>query len=172
MKTIMTVFWLTMLLGLSRLACAATSREMTYHVDNLERTALMYVPASAMSKPTPVVFVFHGQGGSSRNADRSFHIEDEWPDAIIVYMQGLPTVGQLSDQEGARSGWQSAAGDNVDRDLKFFDEALANLKKHYQVDARHIYSTGHSNGEGFTYLLWLTRGNIFAAVAPCAAVAR
>ena len=32
--------------------------------------------------------------------------------------------------------------------------------------------TGHSNGGGFTYLLWLARGNIFAAVAPSAAAAK
>ena len=32
-----------------------------------------------------------------------------------------------------------------------------------------IYSTGHSNGGGFTYLLWRTRGDVFAAVAPSAA---
>jgi len=31
---------------------------------------------------------------------------------------------------------------------------------------------GHSNGGGFTYLLWAARGDVFAAVAPCAAAAR
>ncbi len=32
--------------------------------------------------------------------------------------------------------------------------------------------TGHSNGGTFTYLLWLARGDVFAAVAPSSAAAR
>ena len=66
----------------------------------------------------------------------------------------------------------SAPGDYDDRDLKFFDAVLARLKQDYRVDAKRIYATGHSNGGGFSYLLWLTRGDVFAAVAPCAAVAK
>ena len=94
----------------------------------------------------------------------------EWPEAISVYMQGLDTPGQLTDPAGTRAGWQAAVGDQGDRDLKFFDAMLAELKKDYQVDTKRIYCTGHSNGGGFTYLLWATRGDTFAAVAPSSAV--
>jgi len=45
------------------------------------------------------------------------------------------------------------------------------VKREYRVDEKRIYSTGHSNGGGFTYLLWAERGDVFAAVAPSAAVA-
>jgi polyhydroxybutyrate depolymerase len=172
MKMMLTSVWVAGLLALVSAARAAVPQEMTYTVDGVERTALIYVPPSAKSNPAPVVFVFHGHGGNSRNAERSFHIEQEWPEAIVVYMQGLPTVGRLTDPQGERNGWQAAAGDNGDRDLKFFDVVLARLKQDYKVDARHIYGTGHSNGGGFTYLLWLTRGDVFAAVAPCAAAAK
>ena len=147
-------------------------RELPLTVDGVARTTLIYAPPAAKSRPAPVVFVFHGHGGNSRNAERSFHLEQEWPEAIVVYMQGLPTVGQLTDPEGTKNGWQAAAGDHGDRDLKFFDAVLARLKQDYRVDAKHIYATGHSNGGGFTYLLWLTRPEVFAAVAPCAAVAK
>jgi polyhydroxybutyrate depolymerase len=84
----------------------------------------------------------------------------------------LNTPGQLTDPQGTRAGWQAAIGDQADRDLKFFDAVLARLKQEYQVDARRIYATGHSNGGGFTYLLWLARGDVFAAVAPSAAAAK
>jgi polyhydroxybutyrate depolymerase len=70
-----------------------------------------------------------------------------------------------------RNGWQAKAGDNGDRDLKFFDAVLARVKQNYRMDAKRIYATGHSNGGGFTFLLWLTRGDVFAAVAPSSAVA-
>lgn len=149
----------------------AGMEEVRYMVDGVERTALVYAPPSARTSPAPVVFVFHGHGGSSRQAARSFGIYREWPEAISVYMQGLNTPGQLTDPEGRKPGWQGSAGLQGDRDLKFFDAVLAKLKVDYQVDAKRIYSTGHSNGGGFTYLLWAERGDIFAAVAPSAAVA-
>ena len=87
-------------------------------------------------------------------------------------MQGLNTPGQLTDPQGNRAGWQAALGDEQDRDLKFFDAVLARLRQDYRVDPKRIYATGHSNGGGFTFLLWRARGEIFAAVAPSSAVAR
>ena len=143
---------------------------MSFTVEGVERRALVYVPA-AQTASIPVVFVFHGHGGNARQAERSFGIDRQWPEAISVYMQGLNTPGHLVDPEGKLPGWQSALGDQGDRDLKFFDAVLARLKQDYRVDAKRIYCTGHSNGGGFTYLLWLARGDDFAAVAPSAAAA-
>ncbi len=57
-----------------------------------------------------------------------------------------------------------------DRDLKFFDAMLASLEQDYRVNEKRIYATGHSNGGGFTYLLWAARGDRFAAMAPSSAV--
>jgi polyhydroxybutyrate depolymerase len=159
--------------GLS--ACRAQTdslQPMSFIVDGVARTALVYVPSAARTSPTPLVFVFHGHGGSAQRAARSFHIEREWPEAIVVYMQGLDTPGQLTDPQGHQTGWQAALGDEGDRDLKFFDAVLAHLKQNCIVDAKRIYCTGHSNGGGFTYLLWLARGDVFAAVAPSSAAAR
>ena len=146
--------------------------QLEFQVDGVRREATICVPASAKATNIPVVFVFHGHGGNMRQAARSFAIERQWPEAIVVYMQGLNTPGRLTDPEGKRTGWQSAAGEQGDRDLKFFDVVLTRLKRDYQVDAKRVYSTGHSNGGGFTYLLWAERGDVFAAVAPSAAVAR
>jgi polyhydroxybutyrate depolymerase len=98
-----------------------------------------------------------------------FGYHRQWPEAIVVYMQGLNTPGRLTDPEGKRPGWQNLPGLHEDRDLKFFDAVLASLKAQYKVDERRIYATGHSNGGGFTYLLWRTRGDVLAAVAPSAA---
>jgi polyhydroxybutyrate depolymerase len=141
-------------------------------VDGVIRTALVYAPTNANTTNVPVVFVFHGHGGSAENAANNFALNRYWPEAISVYMQGLDTPGQLTDPQGKLPGWQAAVGDQGDRDLRFFDAVLARLNKDYKVDAKRIYCTGHSNGGGFTYLLWLTRGDVFAAVAPSAAAAR
>jgi polyhydroxybutyrate depolymerase len=147
-------------------------QEMSFTVDGVVRTALVYIPPAARTNSTPLVFVFHGHGGSSHQVARSFGMNHEWPEAISVYMQGLNTVGQITDPQGNEPGWQAAIGDQGDRDLKFFDAVLSRLKQDYDVDAKHIYCTGHSNGGGFTYLLWLARGDVFAAVAPSSAAAR
>ena len=143
-----------------------TRREWT--IGETAREALLHVPATATSEPAPVVFAFHGHGGTMQRAAVMFHYHDVWPEAI-VYMQGLNTPGRLTDPEGKRPGWQNAPGAQDDRDLKFFDAVLASLKANYKVDDSRIYATGHSNGGGFTYLLWRTRGDVFAAVAPSAA---
>jgi polyhydroxybutyrate depolymerase len=163
---------IALLLATPLARAAENLQTQNFTVDGVARTALVYVPSAAKTNHTPVVFVFHGHGGNARQVERSFHIEREWPEAIVVYMQGLPTVGQLTDPQGKLPGWQAATGNNADRDLKFFDAVLAQLKQDYNVDAKRIYATGHSNGGGFTYLLWLTRGEVFAAVAPCAAAAK
>jgi polyhydroxybutyrate depolymerase len=152
--------------------CAADDlMRKEWQIDGVTREALVYAPAAATTTPSPLVFAFHGHGGTMQNAAKSFGYHKLWPEAIVVYMQGLNTPGRLTDPEGKKPGWQKSVGDQHDRDLKFFDAVLATLRKDYRVDDKRVYSTGHSNGGGFTYLLWAARGDVFAAVAPCAAAA-
>jgi polyhydroxybutyrate depolymerase len=153
------------------LAAAEPLVEKAWKVGNDDRKALVYAPPKP-SNPAPLVFVFHGHGGTMANAARSFHIHTVWPEAVVVYPQGLNTPGQLTDPKGEKPGWQAAKGNQDDRDLKFFDAMLAGLKKDHAIDEKRVYSTGHSNGGGFTYLLWANRYEVFAAVAPSAAAAR
>ncbi len=143
----------------------------TWMIDGVAREALVQVPATTKTQAAPVVFAFHGHGGTMNNAARTFRYHALWPEAIVVYMQGLNTPGRLTDPEGKKPGWQPNVGDQGDRDLKFFDAVLASLRADYRVDDKRIYSTGHSNGGGFTYLLWAARGEVFAAMAPSASAA-
>ena len=139
-----------------------------WKIDGVTREALVHVPDQETKIAAPVVFAFHGHGGSMSNAAKMFEAHILWPEAIVVYMQGLNTPGRLTDPEGKAPGWQKWVGDQNDRDLKFFDAVLATLKRDYKVDTKRVYSTGHSNGGAFTYLLWEARGQYFAAFAPSA----
>lgn len=162
MVGLFSLIWIGSALG----ADALTRRE--WNVDGASREALVYLPSAKTT--APLVFVFHGHGGSSANAARSFHIETLWPEAVVVYPQGLNTPGRLSDPQGKRPGWQHLAGAEADRDLKFFDAMLASFVDEKRIDEKHVYVTGHSNGGAFTYLLWAQRGDKIAAVAPSGAL--
>ncbi|MCA9084307.1 MAG: hypothetical protein KDA81_09640 [Planctomycetaceae bacterium] len=178
-------------------ACVSNGAEIlecSWNVNGLERQATVYLPTKSGASPAPVVFAFHGHGGNSRHSARSFAIHTHWPEAIVIYPQGIPTPGMLTDPEGRRNGWQHAAGAEDDRDLKFVDAMLKTLfvkssldsdettsagtrelRKALQrqpADSQRVFATGHSNGGGFTYLLWATRADQFAAFAPSAAAGR
>ncbi|TAN37767.1 MAG: esterase [Verrucomicrobia bacterium] len=148
---------------------AAELEHRTWTIDGVAREALIYAPPQAQLSATPVVFALHGHGGGMRQAANSFGYHKQWPEAMVIYPQGLKTPGRLTDLEGKKAGWQREVGDQNDRDLKFFDAMLVGLKKDYRVDEKRIYATGHSNGGAFTYLLWATRGDVFAAFAPSGA---
>lgn len=144
---------------------------MEWKIGDTTRKALVYIPNGAKTNSTPIIFAFHGHGGNMENMYKTRRFDQLWPEAIFVCPQGLNTVGQLTDPEGRLPGWQKGIGAEGDRDLKFFDAMLASLQKNYRIDQNRIYVTGHSNGGGFTYLLWAARGPVFAAVAPTAAIA-
>ncbi len=91
------------------------------------------------------------------------HLQTLWPEAIVVYAQGLPTTA-AHDPQGQKPGWQTEAGQEGNRDLKLFDAMLSTLHQKYSVDDTRIYTTGFSNGGGFSYLLWAERGKIIAAI--------
>ena len=139
---------------------------LTWDVDGVERSALVQVPVLAEDERAPLVFIWHGHGGSSQRAATRFRLTERWPEAILVHPQGLKTPG-FTDPEGLRSGWTSKgvpAEDN--RDLHFFDVMLADFLERGIVDPELIYSTGQSNGGGFTYTLFVERGDRLAAIAP------
>jgi polyhydroxybutyrate depolymerase len=140
-----------------------------WKVGDTDREALLYVPAFATGKPSPVIFLFHGHGGDMRKMFDNHRFDKLWPEAIVVVPQGLNTPGKLIDHTGKRTGWQQAPGDMNDRDLHFFDDILQTLHKQYQIDNKRIYATGHSNGGNFTYLLSAMRGSVLVAIAPSAA---
>src|SRR5436190_8503803 len=61
--------------------------ELSFTVGDATRTAVLVVP-SDLSRPAPLVFAFHGHGGSGANLDRKIDIDGLWPDAIVIYPDG------------------------------------------------------------------------------------
>jgi len=141
-----------------------------WKVDGVTREALVYLPSSPPAKGAPVLFVFHGHGGTMGFSARA-NYERLWPEAVIIYPQGLPISGHLVDKEGVKAGWQFSEGEVGDRDLKFFDAMLASAVKEYHGNPKNVFTTGHSNGARFSQLLWAARGEQLRATAASASSA-
>ena len=150
-------------------ASAAEPLTLTWTIDGVQRQALVFAPAPTFAAArAPVVFGFHGHGGSMQSA-RGMRFQELWPEAVVVYPQGLPTPSHV-DPQGLHAGWQQRAGQVGDRDLKFFDAMLATLHQRFTIDDRRIYVSGFSNGAVFSLLLWAERGKELAAIGICAGV--
>jgi polyhydroxybutyrate depolymerase len=141
-------------------AHVASAEVVSWMVDGVKREAIVYAPSSPGPGKLPLVLSFHGHGDDMENF-QYVGLQQSWPDAVIVYFQGLPS-------RDSYRGWQVEPGDYEDRDLKMVDVAVAALKKRYNIDEKRIYATGFSNGAHFTYLLWAARPQLFAAFAPVA----
>lgn len=149
---------------------AAAVETKTWTIGGVKRTARVALPKVFPAGGAPLVLVFHGHGGTAAAMTRAMPIHTEWPEAIVIYPQGLPTRGTVVDREGRGSGWQSEPGELGDRDLMLVDTLLAWAKREYKVDAKRVFAAGHSNGGWFTYVLWAARPDQFTAFAPAAAV--
>jgi len=137
------------------------SIQRTIEVDGVSRRALVFA-AKDTAKASPLVFVFHGFTGNALHAAGAYKVHQEWPEATVVYPQGLEV--SLLNRKGP--GWQIAPRVQEDRDVKFFDALLADLKKTNKIDDKRIYTCGMSNGAIFSYVLLSQRGSVFAAAAP------
>ena len=144
------------------LVVAETSAKiMRWQVNGETREAIVHAPDTAESgEALPLVLSFHGYGDNMENFQYT-NVHIAWPDAVVVYFQGL-------ERSRGLRGWVTEPG-RSNRDLALVDVALASLKERYRIDDDRIYATGYSNGGGFTYLLWSERAEVFAGYAPVAA---
>ena len=107
----------------------------------------------------PLLFVFHGGGGTASNIAEHTHLS---PAATprgyaVVYPDGVN--GHWSDGRAARAGAD---------DVGFVRLLLDTLMRELPVDSRRIYATGISNGAGMAFRLACDLPGRFAAIAPVA----
>lgn len=158
------IFCLTVFFTLYCRAESNGAELITIESDGVQRYALVYTPRSNFRTPRPLVFVFHGRGGSMHGISKKIDIHNFWAEAIVVYPQGMWCEGGYRDG----FGWIINDTEDEGRDIRFFDVLLEYLLKNYDVDSSNIFATGHSNGGGFTYALWALRGDKFKGFAPSA----
>jgi poly(3-hydroxybutyrate) depolymerase len=144
--------------GLSGAATGVQNLQIT--VGGQTRTYVLSVPTSySSSTALPLVFGFHGMGGSGTLARQYFRVEQAaGSQAIFVYPDGLAN-------DGGSTSWNFTT---TSADMAFFDALLAQLKSSYCIDANRIFVTGHSAGAMATNALGCYRGDVIRAIAPVA----
>ncbi len=156
-------------LALASSAAADQGKVMTWTIGSDKREALVFAPTvEPPGEKPPVIFAFHGHGGHMQNTANQMNFQTIWPEAVVIYPQGLDGPGAVHDQAGLHPGWQVWPGDENDRDLKFFDRMLETMRQKFAVDDRRIYAAGFSNGAIFCYVLWAKRAQTLAAIGPVA----
>jgi len=135
-------------------------------VNGVHRTARVYPGALADREPSPLVIVFHGLADSAWNFAYIVGFHDQWPEATVVYPEGLPRA----DRNGSR-GWHGFRDNDENDDLAFTDALLDVVSDRYRVDPTRVYVTGFSNGGHMTFNLLMDRPCRFAAFAPVGALA-
>ncbi len=131
------------------------------------RTALVYYPATPQGtvvSNSPVIFAFHGANNRVDGFKDLIHLHEEWPEAVVVYPQGLDRV--LPDETIETRRWQGNIGKDNDRDLHLFDAMLGTMTADYNTDTNKVFGFGFSNGAVFLYLLMHERGDSFTAYCP------
>jgi polyhydroxybutyrate depolymerase len=148
-------------------AALSDGKLQSFTVAGQTREALIF--GGKTNAAAPLVLCFHGHGGTMQFAARRWRIHTLWPEAVVVYLQGLPGVVGITDKAGRLPGWQKNPGELNDRDVLFTDAVIAHIRKDYRIDDRRLYAVGHSNGARFVNVLWKLRGEKFAAFASAAA---
>lgn len=142
--------------------------EKIYKIEGSERKAIFYEP-KIKSEKSPIVFVFHGHGGNAKYASKTLDFHNGFPEALVIYMQGIPGVtNSIIDKEGKYNGWQINPNELGNRDIKFFDDVFSQISKNYNIDYNSVYAVGHSNGSRFVNVLWKMRPEKFAAFVTVA----
>ena len=131
--------------------------------DEIPREYTVYIPENYNhSIPTPILFAFHGFGGSNNfimNSAGFNEIADE-ENFIVVYPQGSLIFNLLAH-------WNVGGfteGSNTD-DVAFVDYLISSLSEIYNVNLDRVYATGMSNGGFMSFLLACQLSNKIAAIA-------
>ncbi len=139
-----------------------TGKRLSLHHGGEQRNYRILVPKSYDGKSAvPLLFCFHGGGGTAEVASRmGFSRLAEQEGFIVVYPEGL----NKHWNDGRESKKFTAQDADID-DVSFVLALLEKLRREFRIDPTRVYSTGASNGGFFSHRLAIEASDQFAAVA-------
>jgi polyhydroxybutyrate depolymerase len=146
----------------------------TMRLEDQDRHFIIVTPDGASSDHlAPVVFFFHGAGGTAEQAARTYGWVEKAKAGhfFVVFPEGL---GVRPDKPAGfilnPRIWRDERGTipTIVPDVEFFSTLLDKLEEVLPIDKRRVYVTGFSNGAGMTFTLGGHFSNRIAAIAPVA----
>jgi polyhydroxybutyrate depolymerase len=134
-------------------------------VGGLTRTYRLHLPLGHEKKkgPRPLVFAFHGGGGSGASTERKVKLSElaDKEGFIVAYPDG---IGR--NWNDGRANSKTVAHKKKIDDLAFVKVMISEIDKLHKVDPSRIYATGASNGGIFSHYVAANMSDRFAAIAP------
>jgi polyhydroxybutyrate depolymerase len=135
-----------------------TFTTFTFTYQNIQRIYGVHIPNSySPNHKTPVVMYLHGAGSSLTEASQITKYSDTYG-FILLAPQGTGSGGKYAWNAGG------IGSPNID-DVGYIAQVITRIEQQYNIDPRHIYATGFSNGAAMTNRLGCELSNI-AAIAP------
>jgi predicted esterase len=108
----------------------------------------------------PLVFVYHGFGGTAEDMVNYFGFGDAASSAGVIGLapQGLSPTGTTAFDVFNHA--------DINVDITLFDDLVTCVSSQYSVDPDRIHSTGMSNGGLMTGALVAQRSDVLASAAP------
>jgi polyhydroxybutyrate depolymerase len=128
----------------------------TVQVWGKARTFVLVAPRAVVpSKAYPLVFVFHGDGGTGAAMRGAVNVDEvTGADAIVVY------------PDGKNATWDLYTPQAANEDNAFVDVILSAVEAKYLVDETRIFGSGYSSGAFFINQIACRRSGFFRAIAP------
>ncbi|MFO1463248.1 MAG: PHB depolymerase family esterase [bacterium] len=129
----------------------------------LDREYILHIPKNYDgSKPLPLMFILHGNGGTAQSMLKSTGMNDtaDKNGFFVAYLQG--TVE--SDGKPTWNCGITPNAINID-DVGYFRDVANQIQGEVKVDSKRIYASGFSAGASMTYRLGAELPDILAGIA-------
>ncbi len=151
-------------------ACGAVRKQAA--LNGMTRTWYEYVPDTCTpDKEWPVVFVFHGRGGTAETFFDISCISTVAEERRFIAV--IPQAGLYQQKKnGLRNVllWCGMYEENPIDDIAFVRHIFKDLKNSHRIDERRIYAIGQSSGGMMSDMLSYAAGDLFTAAASWSAL--